>query len=119
MKVSITVYRAVHDETGETHEGTAKEIAKILHVVPSSVNKAALQYGKLSKHWNIRKVGVLPKAPTYQECKFPQELLDEWDAVTKLFRRKGKKRLAKNTRVAEKTKCTNTYKPGINKKERA
>lgn len=86
MKVSATVYRAVHDETGETHEGTAREIASILYVAPSSVNKAALQYGKLAKHWNVRKAGVLPKKPTYKECKFPQELLDEWDAVTKLFK---------------------------------
>lgn len=93
MKIAATIYRAVHDETGETHEGTAKEIAKILHVVPATVNKAALQYCKVSKHWTIKKIGEMPKAPTYKECKFPQELLDEWDAVTKLFRRGRGKRV--------------------------
>lgn len=93
--MAATLYRAVHDETGETHEGTAKEIADIIHVVPGTVNKAALQYCKVAKYWTIKKIGELPKAPTYQECKFPQELLDEWEAVTMRFRMASRKKLNK------------------------
>jgi hypothetical protein len=55
------------------------------------VNKAALQYCKVSQHWSIKKIGELPKAPSYKECKFSQELLEEWDAVTKPYKAASRK----------------------------
>lgn len=86
MKIAATLYRAIHDETGETYEGTAKELAEILHIVPGTVNKAALQYCKVAKHWTIKKIGHIVQNYPKNECKFPQELLEEWDAVTKPFK---------------------------------
>lgn len=88
MRRCATIYRAIHNETGEVHEGNAKELGQILHVVPNTINKAALEQGKVGGYWNISKSLVPPvkKDVHTANCKFPQELLNEWDAVTKPFK---------------------------------
>lgn len=80
----LIIYKAVHDETGEVLTGTAKQIAEKLGVVPTTVNKTAIQGSKLKGHWELAKVNQ--EDADVWEYKFPRELLDAWDEVTKPFK---------------------------------
>ena len=78
-------YIATHDITGETHEGTAKELATVLKVVPTTIYKMALQGKKIAGHWLIRKESA-EQAVGKLDNKFSQELQNEWDEVTKPYK---------------------------------
>lgn len=78
------MYRITHDETGETHIGTAKEISKITGVLPSTVVNYTTCGKKISKHWDIE--GIPDQTPRTLN-NIPHEIWNEWVEVTKPFKK--------------------------------
>ena len=78
-------YIATNLETGETHEGTAGNVAIRLDVSAAAIYKAEVEGRIVSGRWRIRKEGKRGEG----EHNIPQSLLDEWDALTSPIRKRA------------------------------
>ena len=86
----MTFYRATHNETGEVLEGSTKELAKVLNVLPTSINRAATDKVNIGTHWQILKVEGEKLESAMRN--FPIELRDEWDRVTEPFKEASRRK---------------------------
>lgn len=80
----MTFYRATHNETGEVLEGSKRELAESLGVLPTTIYQAAILKDNVNTHWKIRKI-VSEKLES-SKGNFPIELREEWDRVTEPFK---------------------------------
>ena len=78
-------YIAIHDETGKQYCGTVGRVASMIGTSPAAIYKAQVEGRKVSGHWIIRKEGQ--RENFEPPPKFPQSLLDEWDATAEMIRR--------------------------------
>jgi hypothetical protein len=77
------IYKAVHTETGESFEGTAKELAEIIGVTNITISKVALE-GRKAKGFKIDKISE--SKGSRHDNKFCKDIIAEWEAVTRPFR---------------------------------
>lgn len=84
------IYRATNKEKGKEIEGTAKELAAVIGCTSNAVNKIALEGGSIYG-WRVVEVEEIErKQPkTCNKEGIPSTLWQEWEEVTKLFRRKS------------------------------
>ena len=52
----MNLYQIEHDETCGVYEGTARELSKIIGVTPGTIQKKAVEYGKVAQHWRVKKI---------------------------------------------------------------
>lgn len=84
-----TIYRATNKEKEKEIEGTAKELAAVIGCTPNTVNKIALEKGSVYGWRAVKVEEIERKQPrTCSDKGIPSTLLQEWEDVTKLFRRK-------------------------------
>lgn len=79
----MTTYIAENIETGEVIEGGVRKLANHLGVAPYNIYNSVYTKSKVKFVWVITKRNCMNENP----YKFPQALLDEWDAVTEKFRK--------------------------------
>ena len=85
--MSTNLYNLIDLEANSIRENlTSNEIAKLIHTYPSYVSYVARHKSTFAGRYKIERVCKLP--PRF-EPRYPRELLDEWDRVTKMFKRKG------------------------------
>lgn len=87
--LGVTIYKATHCDTGEEVVGNAEELARKLDISAKSINRAALTGVYIKQSWMVVKVerGYVEKTNVH----YPKELLAEWDAVTKPFKKAYRK----------------------------
>lgn len=86
----MTVYRATNEETGETIEGGARDLARNLGVITNSIYNAASDGFRVNGKWLIyREVKNVD-----METKFDRispQLFEEWERVTEPFKKASQK----------------------------
>ena len=117
MKTAWT-YIIEHDETGERHEGIAKDLAAIINVVPASINKAALEGKKISGHWKAWKKPKVTPIKTEVKLKCPncgkmfvKIKKEQFCCSSECSRRFGTKKLQEEMRENTKIKMGKERKP--------
>lgn len=85
--MSTNLYNLIDLEANSIQENlTSNEIAKLIDTYPTYVSYVARHNITIKHKYKIERVCTLP--PRF-EPRYPRELLDEWDRVTKMFRVRG------------------------------
>jgi hypothetical protein len=86
----MTVYRATNEETGESIEGGARDLARNLGVTTNSIYNAASDGFRVNSKWLIYR--EIKNINTETKCdRISPQLFEEWETVTEPFKKASKK----------------------------
>ena len=86
-------YAALHVRTGDSTEGTAKEVAKFVGCTPATIRNYGMMKEKLyQKTWKIEMSST--SQTEYDDCNsLTEEDLKKWDDFMKSVKKKSKKKV--------------------------
>ncbi len=93
------IYKAVNDIDDETYEGTGKQLAALIGISHTTINKAALENKKVAGQW------IVTRTNNIQEEKTEPDLMQKWDEVTRPLKNSERSRRSSSLLIIAKASC--------------